>query len=102
MLIGSLQLLAGCKVEGASKFEEARHKLDDDVRRKLTSYDKAVFERNLFVNWGDACLGTERVGSYVLVVEARNSHVVLSASQPQAKTAVGSISSNKLSINISE
>ena len=102
ILIGSIQMLIGCKVEGASAFDEARRKLDEDVRQKLALYDEAIFERDLFVNWGEACLRTDEPGSYDLVVKVSNSHVILAGRQIASKTAVGIIRSNKLSLTISE
>jgi hypothetical protein len=102
IIVGSIQMLAGCNVEGASAFDEARQKLAEDVRRNQAKYDEAVFERNLFINWGDACLRIPRPGTYNVVVEVTNQHVIVSAREPNVKTAVGTTRSIPITITISE
>ena len=102
IIVGSIQMLAGCNVKGAAAFDEARRKLDMDIRQNKVRYDEALFERNLFINWGDTCLRTTQPGIYDVVVEVTNQHVILSARESKVKTAVGTISSSPLRIVISE
>lgn len=87
ILTKSIQVLVGCNRKSA-----------EDMDPQLES--KRVFERNGFVNWGDACLRVNRPGSYTIIVEQGNQRVVVSAAEPGAKTAVGVISSTPLTITI--
>ncbi|MBV9924572.1 MAG: hypothetical protein JOZ96_05970 [Acidobacteria bacterium] len=100
--VGSRQLLAGCNAAGLAAFDEARQRLNEDVGRQKIGYDQGMFERGLFVNWGDVCAQTTRPGSYDIVVEVSNRHVVLSGRGAKVKTAVSTISSPPLRITISE
>ena len=102
IILGSVQLLAGCNVDGASEFESAQHKLDEDVRLRGQKYDEALFDRNLFVNWGDACLGIDGPGSYRVFIEISNRHVIASTRKSDRKTATGTLRSNPLEISISK
>lgn len=102
VVVASFQLLAGCNIEGVAAFDEARQRLNEDVRRGQISYDRGVFERNLFLNWGDACLRITQPGKYTITVEMTNQHVIVSPCESKLKTATGSISSASLTITITE
>lgn len=100
--IGSFQLLAGCEVEGITEFKEAHRKLMGEINSGNGRYNKTVFERDLFVTWGDACLSLAAPGTYSITAEMTNEFVVASPCEPFAKTAVGRIESSPLRIVIRE
>jgi hypothetical protein len=100
ILIGSSQVLTGCNSEELVAFDNARQKLDEDVRRNVAKYDEALFERNLFTDWGDGCLRIQRSGTYTFVVEVSNQHVIVSAREPNIRTAVGVVRSQPFEIHI--
>lgn len=64
--------------------------------------DRSIFDRNLFVSWGQGCLDAKRVGTYKLTAELTNDYVVVSSEFGNLRTAVGSITSNPLTIIISK
>jgi len=102
IILGSFQLLAGCNVEGLSAFAQVRNKLNEEVHQNQANYQKGLFERDLFVNWGDACLALQQPGSFTITVEQTNDHVIVSPCEPGIRTAVGTIRSNPLAITIIE
>lgn len=59
---------------------------------------RTVFDRNLFVSWGQGCLDIRRSGTYTLSAKRTNEYVVVSSDTPNTQTAVGSVESNALSI----
>jgi hypothetical protein len=98
----SLHLLAGCKDKELVDFDQSRQEFNKAVTEGRTEYQRGMFERNLFVNWGDACLHLSRPGKYAITAQIRNDYVVISASNQKIKTAVGSIQSAPLTITISK
>lgn len=96
----SFQLLAGCDVEGDAQFSEAHRKLISEMNSATGRYNKTVFERDLFVSWGNACLSLAGPGTYTITAEMTNEFVVSSPCEPLAKTAVGRIESAPLRIVI--
>lgn len=102
IIIGSYHLLAGCNTEGLGLFDDARKEFDRQVCQREINYEKGMFERELFVNWGDACLRITQPGTYKIMIEMRNMHVVISSEKPSPKTAVGTIASNLFEITITE
>jgi hypothetical protein len=83
----SFQILAGCDKRA---LQSVSLQLDD----------KDTFERDTFVNWGDLCLRVTHPGAYKISVEQGNNNVVVSTSEPSAKTAIGVIQSTPLTIRI--
>ncbi len=102
IVLGSFQLLAGCKGEWLSAFEQARRKLNEETRQNRVNYQEGLFERDLFVNWGDACLALQRPEHFIVTVEQTNDHVIVSPCEAGIRTAVGTIRSNPLAITIVE
>lgn len=102
IIVGSLQVLAGCNVEGVAAFDEARQKFNEDVHQGRVKYGKGLFERNLFINWGEVCLRLMQPGTYTITIEITNRHVIVSSCEPNLKTAVGNITSTPLTITITE
>lgn len=102
VIVGSLQVLAGCNVEGVAAFDEARQKFNKEVHQGQVKYGKGLFERNLFINWGDACLRLTQPGTYTITVEITNQHVVVSSCESSLKTAVGNLISTPLTITVIE
>jgi hypothetical protein len=101
IITGSLNLLVGCGEQ--SEFMKARNRLLNGGSQETKSVgDREVFECDLFISWGDACLDTIRPGTYSVVAEIRNEHVIGSPCEPNVKTAVGSIRSTPLRITITE
>lgn len=97
----SLNLLVGCKERDA--FMKLMNDLFNDINRaRRMGWDVIVFERELFISWGDACLDVLHPGAYSVVAEVTNEHVVGSPCEPQTKTAVGTIRSTPLKIDITE
>jgi hypothetical protein len=102
ILLGSFQLLAGCNLGELSAFETARRKLNEEQRQNPSNYQEGIFSRNLFVNWGDACLAFQQLGTFTISVEQTNDHVIVSPCEPNVKTAVGTIRSTQLTVTIVE
>jgi len=101
MTTSSLNLLVGCKERDA--FMKLMNDLFNDMdRSRRMSWDVTVFERELFISWGEACLDVFHPGAYSIVAEVTNEHVVGSPCEPQTKTAVGTIRSTPLKIDITE
>lgn len=99
---GSFQLLAGCDIGGLRDFQEAHQKLNRDEVAGRGKSNKAVFDRDLFVSWGDACLSLTAPGTYLISAEISNEFVIASPCEPLAKTAVGTIESTPFKIVIKE
>ncbi|MBV9924573.1 MAG: hypothetical protein JOZ96_05975 [Acidobacteria bacterium] len=100
--IGGFILLAGCNTEGVGSFLDRRVELARDVSAGRAEYDRGLFERDLFVNWGDACLRTTHPGKYSVTATLTNRWVVVSPAEPKVKTMVGTIRSTPLTITIAE
>jgi hypothetical protein len=82
-------------------FNKARSELINKIPAgKEKEYDEEIFEQNLFVTWGDRCLDIKRPGTYTIVAEVTNDYVVQSPCESNSKTAVGTIRSTPLTINI--
>jgi hypothetical protein len=88
----SFELLAGCDMRA---FEQVNSTVNDDS--SLT-----IFNKNRFLNWGNACLQIKRPGTYYISAEFSNDRVVASGVERQHKTAVGKIKSNLLKIVVVE
>jgi hypothetical protein len=69
----------------------------------LFDHNVDTFAKDMFVNWGDACLAVNKAGIYTINLELKNEYVVIPANDKTAsnKTGVGTISSNTLKLNIS-
>lgn len=84
IVVNSFQLLVGCD------------------RRAFTQTsgedDRTVFDRGLFLNWGDACLPNPESETYMLSIKLRNNFVVLPSRTEKLRSAVGTINSNSLEI----
>jgi hypothetical protein len=100
ILIGSLDTLAGCDGDELAAFESARRRAEQEYREGSGHYGRILFERDLFINWGDSCIRLAKPGTYNLVVEARNDFVVVTSGKTQIRTAVGTIKSPPLAITI--
>jgi hypothetical protein len=59
-----------------------------------------VFENGTFINFGQGCLRDLKPGRYQIIARLKNQHVVLKQKQLGSKTAVGSIESLPLTIDI--
>ena len=88
----SIQLLVGCNDK---PFDQMNSSLDDKD-------DKRIFENNLFINYGRACLNVTRPSTYTIKARLSNDYVIESPGEPNIKTAVGSIESEPLTIQIIE
>lgn len=97
IVTGTIHLLAGC--EERSLFAKAKIKAVEDAG---ALQDRAAFERDLFVSWGDFCLNAAGPGKYTITAEMTNEFVVGSPCEPTIKTAVGTIRSTPLTITITE
>lgn len=98
---GSFQLLAGC--EGSAKaYLKEREKLFADIAQDKTDIYRGLFERDLFANWGTACLDIKGPGTYLITAEMSNDGVIASSCEPEVKTAIGKIRSAPLKITIVE
>lgn len=102
IVIGSYQLLAGCNTQGVTEFLDAQLKLAQDVSQRRVEYHQGLFERGLFVNWGDACLRNIQPGRYTVTATMTNKWVVIPPDEKRVKTAVGTIHSTPLTITITE
>lgn len=84
----SFQLLAQC---------------DNRAFDQLQAADKdslAIFNNNLFLNWGDACLRITQPGTYFLTAEVKNDYVLVAPRLEKTMTASGKIESKPLEITI--
>lgn len=64
-----------------------------------TAASTELFDKGLFLNWGDSCLQIATPGSFFITAELKNP-MVRTSSNPRTKTAVGSIKSTALRITI--
>jgi hypothetical protein len=96
---GSFQLLADCDANGLTEFQQAHRKLQSETN---TANNHTVFERRLFVSWGDACLQLTNPGTYTITADMTNDYVISSPCEPKIKTAVGTITSEPLTITITK
>jgi hypothetical protein len=95
------ELLAGCQgTEEMEQFWEARRTLWNDIDRNKLKYQKERFERDLFVNFGRACLEVSKPGVYTITATAKNDYVVVSPCEGNLKTVIGKITSAPLQITI--
>jgi|ERR1035437_557392 hypothetical protein len=100
ILINSIQLLVGCNSKELLKFQRARSDLTESERKEPGSYERRLFEQDLFVSWGDACLDLSHPGSYSVVAQITNENVVKSDCEPNVRTAIGTIRSKPLVISL--
>ena len=96
----SFQIFCWCNDPQRVAFVKALNKVNEDERESGIKYQKALFDKNLFVNWGEACLDVSPPGTYALTAEVDNEDVVVSGKNRKIPTAVGSIKSNTLWITI--
>jgi hypothetical protein len=96
----SFLILANCRLDGRTAYLESRRKLDEDERGARVEHRKGLFDHNLFVNWGDACLDVPGPGSYLLVATVHNDHVIVPSADSTRKTATGSLKSEPLVLTI--
>lgn len=82
----SFALLAGCDQRAFDQM-------------KSNSSNRELFDKNLFLNWGDSCLQVAEPGTYFLTAEFKNDKVRTS-STGKTRTAVGTIRSAALKITI--
>ncbi|HZS48110.1 MAG TPA: hypothetical protein VFC63_23780 [Blastocatellia bacterium] len=104
ILPNTYQLLAGCCNDEYSKYVSERQKLDHEAGNGKIDWGKGAFDQNLFVNWGDGCLGLRRPGKYTITAEIENDHVIVSADPcvSKLKTATGKLKSTALIITVTE
>lgn len=84
----SFPLLAGCDKRA---FEQTNSTPDS----------RELFDKNLFLNWGESCLQIADPGTYFITAEFTNK-MVRTSSTPGLRTAVGLLKSNELGITIGE
>lgn len=88
MDVESFRILAGCDER---VFEEEGREAQND---------RAAFDHDQFVSFGQACLKITRPGTYTFTATIENQHVVTAPAGPPVKTAVGTITSQPLTITI--
>ena len=84
IVVNSFQLLVGCDKRAFTQTS------GED--------DRTIFDRGLFLNWGDACLPNPESETVMLSVKLRNNFVVLPSRSEKLRSAVGTINSNSLEI----
>lgn len=99
----SFQLLVGCdgadlkaRFQAIEKLQEEEHHGGERI------FFKGLFDRDLFVNWGQACFAVKNPGRYVITAAQSNDTVLVSSDRPKVKTAVGRIRSTPLTITITD
>ena len=92
MFSGTYRLLAGCDQRA---FKQASAQL-------AASETRTMFEKELFLNWGDSCLQIKRPGVYSLVFTVSNWFVLVPSTPTGFQTAVGILESKPLTITISK
>jgi hypothetical protein len=100
MLVKSFLIFTKCADSDRIAHIQARLKLDEDERDRHVEYQKALFDRNLFVNWGDACLDISGPGAHLITAQVSNDHVMVSSAGPKLRTAVGTIRTSPLRVTI--
>lgn len=90
MTADSYDILAGC---------DDRH-FDISKEQFGVQDDRAAFERDRFVTFGQACLDVTRPGTYTLTATVNNDFVMVSPAGTPYKTAAGKISSIPITITI--
>lgn len=86
IVVNSFQLLVGCDKRAFAPTSGAD--------------DRTVFDRGLFLNWGDACLPNPQSETYMLSVKLRNNFVLLPSRNEKLRSAVGTTNSNTLEITL--
>lgn len=87
----SFYLIVGCQKE--------KYEIPDDLEN--AGDKRVIFDNNLFMTFGDACLDFKKNGVYEIFAEISNDLVVVPKNQEIIKTAVGKIkSSNTLKIKV--
>jgi hypothetical protein len=92
MFSASYQLLAGCDQRA---FQHARAQL-------AAKESRVIFEKELFLSWGNSCLPVTRPGVYSLTFVVSNWFVVVPSSGVAVQTGVGTLESNPLTITITK
>ena len=87
-IVNSSIILVGCDEEPFGQAE------------KGNKSNLEQFNENLFTSRGSACLQISKPGTYYISAEANNNHVLLSPEEANVKTAVGTIRSNRLKIEV--
>ena len=103
VLSESFQLLVGCDDGNLKAYFQAREKLQEEEHRGGERiFFKGLFDRDIFVNWGQACFAIKNPGKYTITAEQSNDTVVVSPDSPKVKTAVGRIRTTPFTITITE
>jgi len=102
ILVKSFVMIVRCVDKDQSDHYQAMQKLNEDEREGRVQYQRGLFERNLFVNWGDGCIDVSRPGKYYVTAEVSNENVVLSKAKTQKKTAIGTLKSGPLAVTITQ
>jgi hypothetical protein len=103
ILSNTLQWIVGCDDADLKAYFQATKKLQEEEHRGGERvFFKGLFERNLFVNWGEACFAINTPGKYTITAEQSNDTVLVSRDKPKVKTAVGTIRSSPLTLTIAE
>jgi len=98
MTYASFRILAG-RDDDAFRMEQEKWGLEHS---KEPHHLRALFDRGLFVNWGDAYLDTTVPGIYTITAEYSNQFVIVDPANPKTKTATGTIVSSPLTITIGD
>jgi hypothetical protein len=101
MIAGSFQLLIGWG-EGVRAYLRGHNKLAEDYGEGKVDLDRGIFDRDLFISLGNACLNIKSPGTYTVIAEMSNDYVMTSVCEPGVKTAIGKIRSAPLKITIVE
>ena len=97
-LDNQMQVLAGHDVAASRRWE----KESELIGLNEPEYSKARFDRDLFINYGNAWLDAKPGGTYTVTAEYENDSVIVNPDNPKMKTATGRIVSSPLTISISE
>ncbi|HKA18134.1 MAG TPA: hypothetical protein VKN18_07435 [Blastocatellia bacterium] len=74
----------------------------EQFARGEAAYFKGLFDRDMFVKWGQACFAVNSSGKYTITAEQSNDTVLVSSDSQKVKTAVGRIRSTPITITITE
>lgn len=103
ILSDTFQLLAGCDDSDLKAYFQETSKLQEEEHRGGERvFFKGLFERALFVNWGEACLAINSPGKYSIMAAQSNDSVLVSSNKRRVKTAVGTMHSSPLTLTITE